>query len=257
MPPGRTSWLSFQLSSFCFFSFNFFVSTRQVTIDSPSLLMAEELQTLVHLHCLRELRVVLSSYTKTEILLDFREGFDLILKKHGSTLQHFSIGRIRNVDLGRIANYCQNLTSLSLELNHSYKYGEASNTIQSLFKLNVSVRDRESNDEDDSNHDIPGPCLAALIASPNMRQIKITACKNLDDQILSECVVGQDLQTLELESCSKISMKCLWSVIDRSKCLSNLKVYRCQLVNGREITKLYRMIEEQHWDLDVDYYSDS
>lgn len=219
--------------------------------------MAEELQVLGQLNCLRELRVVLSNYTKPELLLDFREGFDLILTKHGSTLQHLSIGRIRNVDLERIANYCHDLTSLSLELNHSYKYGEASTTIQSLSKLNVSVRDRESNDEDDSNHDIPGPFLAALMSSPIMRQIKITACKSLDDQILSESVAGHDLQSLELESCSSISMKSLWFVIDHSKSLSNLKVYRCQLVNGREIAKLHRMIEEQYWDLDVDYYSDS
>jgi hypothetical protein len=227
-----------------------------VIIDSPSLLLAEELQVLEHLHCLRELRVVLGSYTRSELLLDFREGFDLILTKHGSTLQHLSIGRIRNVDLERIALYCHELTSLSLELNHSYR--EASTTmatIQPLSKLNVSVRDRKSSE--DSDHDIPASCLAALISSPSMRQIKITASQNMSDQIVSESIVGHDLDSLQLESCSNISMKSLWFVINHSKRLSNLKVYRCQLVVDREIAELYRMIEEQRWDLDVDYYPDS
>jgi hypothetical protein len=79
----------------------------------------------------------------------------------------------------------------------------------------------------------------------------------MNDQILFESVVSHDLESLELESCSNISMKSLWFVIDHSKRLSNLKIYRCQLVIEREIANLYRMIEEHHWDLDVDYYSDS
>lgn len=103
----------------------------QVIIDGPSLLLAEELQALEHLHCLRELRVVLGSHTRSELLLDFREGFDSILTKHGSTLQHLSIGRIRHVDLERIAQSCHQLTSLSLELNHSYR--EATTNTRTLF----------------------------------------------------------------------------------------------------------------------------
>lgn len=229
----------------------------QVIIDGPSLLLAEELQALEHLHCLRELRVVLGSHTRSELLLDFRVGFDSILTKHGSTLQHLSIGRIRRVDLERIAHSCHQLTSLSLELNHSYRETTTNTrtTIQSLSKLNVSVRDRKSNE--DSHHDVPASCLAALTASPGIRHIKITASQNMSDAILSESLVGHDLESLELESCSNISMRSLWSVIHHSKRLSNLKVYRCQLVVDSEIAELHRMIEEQRWDLDVDYYPDS
>ncbi|XP_046460689.1 uncharacterized protein LOC124207333 isoform X1 [Daphnia pulex] len=229
----------------------------QVIIDGPSLLLAEELQALEHLHCLRELRVVLGSHTRSELLLEFREGFDSILTKHGSTLQHLSIGRIRHVDLERIAHSCHQLTSLSLELNHSYRETttDTRTTIQSLSKLNVSVRDRKSNE--DSHHDVPASCLAALTASPGIRHIKITASQNMSDAILSESLVGHDLDSLELESCSNISMRSLWSVIHHSKRLSNLKVYRCQLVVDSEIAELHRMIEEQRWDLDVDYYPDS
>ncbi|XP_046633637.1 uncharacterized protein LOC124313017 isoform X2 [Daphnia pulicaria] len=229
----------------------------QVIIDGPSLLLAEELQALEHLHCLRELRVVLGSHTRSELLLDFRVGFDSILTKHGSTLQHLSIGRIRRVDLERIAHSCHQLTSLSLELNHSYRETTTNTrtTIQSLSKLNVSVRDRKSNE--DSHHDVPASCLAALTASPGIRHIKITASQNMSDAILSESLVGHDLDSLELESCSNISMRSLWSVIHHSKRLSNLKVYRCQLVIDSEIAELHRMIEEQRWDLDVDYYPDS
>lgn len=79
----------------------------------------------------------------------------------------------------------------------------------------------------------------------------------MSDAILSENLVGHDLESLELESCSNISMRSLWSVIHHSKRLSNLKVYRCQLVVDSEIAELHRMIEEQRWDLDVDYYPDS
>lgn len=229
----------------------------QVIIDGPSLLLAKELQSLEHLVCLRELHVLLASNNSSEFQLNFREGFDLILLKHGPTLEHLSLGRIHNVNLQQIARYCRQLTSLSLESNHSYDHTESSTeTIQCLSKFHVIIRDRERVDVDDSVRDVPGSCLSALISSKNMKQIKIRACQTLDDDILVNALVGPNLETLELESCSNISMKSLWLVAERSERLSNLKVYRCQLVNYREIAELYAVINEQHCDLDVDYYSD-
>ncbi|XP_057372244.1 F-box/LRR-repeat protein 20-like isoform X2 [Daphnia carinata] len=208
----------------------------QVIIDGPSHLLAKELQSLEHLVCLR---------------------FDLILLKHGPTLEHLSLGRIHNVNLQRIAHYCRQLASLSLESNHSYDHTETSTrTIQYLSKFHVIIRDRERVDVDDSVRDVPGLCLSALISSTNMKQIKIRACQTLDDDIFIEKLVGHNLETLELESCSYISMKSLWSVVERSERLSNLKVYRCQLVNYHEIATLHAVINEQHGDLAVDYYSD-
>lgn len=210
-----------------------------------------------HLHNLRELHVVLGSYCSPQLQLDFRQGFDAILLKHGSSLRHLSLGRIRNVDLERITRYCRQLSSLSLELNHSYcSEAEMTNTIRSLAKLHVTIRDRESYDENESCYDVPATCLAALISSPRIRQIKITACQTINDQILLENVSGLHLESLELESCSNISMQSLWSVIGRSKHLSSLKIYRCRLVNDRDIAELDSTIDDQHWDLDLDYYCD-
>lgn len=220
--------------------------------------MAEELQALEHLHSLRELTVVLGRYSSPELQLDFREGFNTILVKHGPALRHLTLGRIRNVDLERVARYCRQLSSLSLELNHSYHSEELmTSTIRSLAKLHLTIRDCEIDDENEQSRDVPTSCLAALISSPSMRQIKITACQTIDDQVLFESVVGQYLESLELESCINISMPSIWYVINCSKHLSNLKIYRCRLVNDRDIAELYSTIEEQHWDLDLDYYCDN
>lgn len=228
-----------------------------MTIDGPSLLLAKDLQSLEHLLCLRELHVLLASNRSSVLQLDFLEGFDLILLKHGRTLQHLSLGRIRNVNLHRIARDCRQLSSLSLELNHSYEQTEVPmDTIQCLSKFHVIVRDRESTRANDSIRDIPASCLSGLLSSASMKQIKIRACQTLDDTILVEKVGGRDLETLELETCRNITMSSLWLVIERSKRLSNLKVYGCQLVNHREIDELYTTISEQNWDLYVDYYSD-
>lgn len=204
------------------------------------------------------MNVVLGSYCSPELRLDFREGFDAILLKHGPSLRHLSLGRIRNIDLERIARYCRQLTSLSLEFNHSYcSETEMTNNIRSLAKLYVTIRDRESYDENESSRDVPETCLTAFMSSPNIRQIKITACQSINDQVLLESLVGNNLESLELESCSNVSMQSLWSVISRSQRLTNLKVYRCRLVNSRDITELYSAIDDQQWDLDVDYYCDN
>ena len=202
--------------------------------------MAEELQALEHLHSLRELNVILGSYGSPELQLDFREGFSAILIKHGPSLRHLSLGRIRNVDLEMIARYCRQLSSLSLELNHSYRSEELmTNTIRSLAKFHLSIRDSDLEDENDQNRDVPAFCLTALISSPSMS------------------VVSHHLESLELESCSNISMPSIFYVINCSKHLTNLKIYRCELVNDRDIAELYSTIDEQHWDLDLDYYNDN
>ena len=220
--------------------------------------MAEELQALEHLHSLRELNVILGSYGSPELQLDFREGFSAILIKHGPSLRHLTLGRIRNVDLEMIARYCRQLSSLSLELNHSYHSEELmTNTIRSLAKFHLSIRDSDLEDENDQNRDVPAFCLTALISSPSMRQIKITACQTINDQVLFESVVSHHLESLELESCSNISMPSIFYVINCSKHLTNLKIYRCELVHDRDIAELYSTIDEQHWDLDLDYYNDN
>jgi hypothetical protein len=129
-------------------------------------------------------------------------------------------------------------------------------SILCLSKFHLIVRDREITRVDDSIRDVRASCLSGLLSSAIMKQIKIRACQTLDDTILVEKVSGHDLETLELETCRNISMSSLMLVIERSKRLSNLKVYGCQLVNHREIDELYTTISEQNWDLDVDYYND-
>lgn len=221
--------------------------------------MPEDLQALEHLNSLVELHVVLGHYSNNpELQLDFRKGFDVILDRHGSSLRNLTLGRIRNVDIERIARCCRQLSSLSLELNYSYQPEELGiEAVRSLGKLHLSVRDREFEEEEESNRDVPVPYLAALISSPNIRHIKITASQTIDDQTLRVNLVGQYLESLELESCSNISMQSLWYVVGRSKRLTNLKLYRCRQVTDQDINELDNAIDEHHWDLDLDYYCDN
>ena len=234
-----------------------------MTIDGPAQLLATDLQALEHLHCLRELHVVLGRYTNPEFHPEFRPAFDSVLAKHGSNLRHLALGRVHNVDLHRIATHCRHLSSLLLELNHSYRIADDPHPpirpealFPALVKLSVLVRDREPNDVDQFIRDIPDNCLVELISSKEMRHLKITACQSIDDRILYNIGGGGDWEKLELESCANISMDGLWFVIGRSTSLSILKIYRCRLIKQCDIVQLEQTIGQQQWDLSVDYYSD-
>lgn len=231
---------------------------EKVTIDGPSQLLAEELQALEALDCLRELHVVLDRCSSTGVLLDFREGFDSILLKHGSSLQSLTLGRIANVDINRIVRFCRQLTSLTLERNYSYCTETApGGPVGLLAKFHVAIRDLEANDEElDLSWDVPPSCLALLLGSPSLRHLKLTACQTIDDRILASCLASCALEDLELESCASISMNSIWRIVHQSKYLSTLKIYRCVLVTDENVTDLCRLANEQHWDLEFDYYRD-
>jgi hypothetical protein len=218
----------------------------QVIIDCPSHLSSKDLRSLEHLNSLSELSVVSDH-------LDFEEAFDSLLVRHGATLEHLKLGRIRDVDLGRIGRLCRQLRSLELERNQNYRGEQVIPRIDTLEKFSLAVRDRKPGN--DSDRDIPTSTLATLLSARALKRVKITASLNVNkDTLLSLC--GGLLESLELESCPSLSMESLWNVIIQSKELAILKVYRCLLISEGNLEELNGMIGQMQWDLDLDYYHD-
>jgi len=218
----------------------------KVIIDCPSHLSAKDLRSLELLNSLSELNVVSDH-------LDFKEAFDGLLVRHGATLKHLTLGRIRNVDLGRIQRFCRRLSSLELRHNENYCGEPAFLKIDSLEKFILAVRDRKPGS--DSDRDVPASTLATLLSAGALKGVKITASLNVNDDNLSS-LGGGPLESLELESCPSFSMKGLLDVIHRSKELTALKVYRCVSISDDNLQDLSRMIDRVQWDLDLDYYHD-
>ena len=220
----------------------------QVIIDCPSHLSARDLRSLEHLDRLNELHVISDH-------LDFQEALEGVLIRHGATLRHLTLGRISNVNLGRIARLCHHLSSLELERNQNYCCGELIvQRIESLEKLTLAVRDKNSGE--DAHRDVAALTLGTLFSAGGLKRIKITASHNVNEDTLSS-LGGGLLETLELESCPNLSMESLGNVIYRSKKLSLLKVYRCQLISDKNMQDLRELIGHMHWALDLDYYHDS
>ena len=224
-------------------------SAVQVMIDCPSHLSARDLWSLEHLDRLNELYVVSDH-------CDYQEALDGVLVRHGATLRHLTLGKIRNVDLGRIAHLCRQLSSLELERNQNYCGELIVPRIESLEKLTLAVRDQNLNSGDDAHRDITAFTLGTLLSAGGLKRVKITASDNVNEDTLSSLGDGL-LETLELESCHNLSMGSLCNVISRSNELSVLKVYRCQLISDKNMQDLRELIGHMHWALDLDYYHDS
>lgn len=222
-----------------------------MTINRPSIFSAEELRSLENLFLLRQLDVILGQNANSGLYLDFHEAFHGVLVHHGVTLTHLYLGKIRAVDLHLISTRCPSLRSLTLERNRSYISESIQSSFPNLEKFHLTVRDRENNDESDR---CPSSLDLSAILSAPLKDVKIAGCRTLDDSTLSG--ISSEIEVLELESCSNISMQSLWTVIDRP-CLSSLKIHRCRLISRRDIFELTSRIQLNQWDIDVDYYSDS
>ena len=225
-------------------------------MDDPCQLQSDDLRQLEHLRSLNELHILLS---RSGRCLHFdNDGMERLLLRHGRTLQHLTLGRFEQVDVEHIGCHCRHLSSLVLEGNRSYRWTEERQlpVPQSLTKVHITVRDQDPHDGDVQPIDVPPWCLVALMSSPRLQQLKITACHTLDDAIFISSGASPRLHSLELESCPNFTAASLWNVLDRSDYLSCLKVYRCSSINDSNVIDIRTSITVHNWDLQLDYYRD-
>lgn len=233
----------------------------QVIIDGPGLLQAEDLQQLKLLNSLTELYVVLGPSFSSS--LRYGDAIDSVLARHGNSMQNLTLGRFEEVDIERIALHCRHLESMVFEQNLNYRWSDGAAKLQplhSLRKLHIKVRDQDSVSRTRSMQlrDVAPWNLADVVASPQLRELKVTACLTLDDVIFA-CGGGVSplLRTVELESCPNVSIDGLWHVLRRSECLSTLKIFRCGSISEMDVDSIRAQSVANCWDLHIDYYKDS
>ena len=179
-------------------------------------------------------------------LISFGKGIVPFLARFGHSLQDLELDFMDDVDISFIARTCPLLKRLVLTYCKKYVSSlpclKISNHLES-----VTIRNGQNVGRDE---------LAGLLLSPNLREIRITSCLALCDNVLLKAFRQHKFRYLErltIKSCKGLSKSVFSSCfLSESNALNYIEIQKCpSLAVVADRDEWLRRADFNNWDIEI------
>lgn len=235
------------------------IKLRLVTQET---LLDEDLLCLMSCERLRELSIGGGEACN----ITFDGGVWPVLQAIGQTLDSLTLAEIPSVNLRAVTQFCPNLRTLLLFMNHNYSLAWAEEernpfsprtkepslpTLKKLESIHLVCVSHLCN-----TSVIPSESLPLLLSSPSIRHLYVKDCGTLTDTVIQKLFEThrfQSLEHIELEQCNNITKRSIDLLLNPGNPLRILKLWECQALTRQNVADWQKKAKRKKWELTVDW----
>lgn len=237
-------------------------SLMKLRLITQETLFDEDLLCLVSCERLRELSI--GSGEACNITFD--GGIHPVLQAVGKTLVSLSLAEMPSVNLRTLAQFCPDLRTLLLFMNHNYSLAcveeERSPFTQQLVELSLPLLEKLEEvhlacvSHLWSTSVAPSDSLPLLLSSPTLRHVYFKDCPSLTDGIFQKLFEShrfRSLEHLELEQCNSITKRSIDLLFNPGNPLRILKLWECQSITCQNANDWRKKAKKKKWQIAIDW----
>ena len=179
-----------------------------------------------------------------------------LLRAIGSSLEYLELAFFLDINLRTIAKNCPNLRELtlvsccSMTLQHVETNLHSNPVFNYLEKLCIF-------DESDFpfDSDIPFEIFVFLLSSPILKELQISECHSLTDDVFKnafELNKFKCLESLTLDQCHSISKKGIDVLMNDCNPLSHISIDHCNSITAENVEDWGKKSINENWQLYID-----
>lgn len=213
-----------------------------------------QLTSLLGLMDLSNLREVHIRNELGEFRLPLVSHFGPVLQAQGHTLSSLNLAELERVDLRMLCLTCPALIHLKLLWNISYVVHDKPGVRSCLNNLKtLEVALLEPSDELPDT-ELTSSDLFCLLSSPLLRDLKVSQCQTLTDDLLTESLADNTLgsvRKLELSKCDEITFEGLEPLLCSLNPLEEIKLVKCQFITRRDFLSYQKKVKKWKWNVKI------